>query len=176
MSGFLRPEAARFLRRWWEVLAALAVVALGVWIALRPGPIVQGFGFVLMLGGALAAIPALRRARFAPAGEGAGVVQVDEGRVVYMGPYSGGAVSLRELQALSLRVDHLGQRAWVLTEPGQMLVVPVDALGAEALFDAFTSLEGLRPQRLSAALRTVQEGTTMVWRRDAPAPHHALTR
>jgi hypothetical protein len=46
-GGFMRPEAAAILRRWREPLVALAVIALGVWIAARPGPIVQGFGWVL---------------------------------------------------------------------------------------------------------------------------------
>jgi hypothetical protein len=46
-GGFMRPEAAAILRRWREPLVALAVIALGLWIAARPGPIVQGFGWVL---------------------------------------------------------------------------------------------------------------------------------
>ena len=46
-GGFLRPEAAATLRRWREPLIALAMIALGIWIAARPGPIVQGFGWVL---------------------------------------------------------------------------------------------------------------------------------
>jgi cadmium resistance protein CadD (predicted permease) len=36
-GGFMRPEAAAILRRWREPLIALAVIALGLWIAARPG-------------------------------------------------------------------------------------------------------------------------------------------
>jgi hypothetical protein len=173
MSGFLRPEAAATLRRWREVLAALAVIALGLWIAARPGPIVQGFGYVLIALAALAMIPAIRRARFAAGGQGPGVVQVVEGRILYMGPVTGGAVSLGDLTSLSLRRDHTGDAAWILHEPGTLLVIPVDASGAEALFDAFTTLPGLGAQRLLAARQGSRMGEQTLWRRATPL---ALTR
>ena len=68
-----------------------------------------------------------------------------------MGPTTGGAVSLADLTSIAFRRDHTGSAAWILSEPGQLLVVPVDAAGAEALFDAFTTLPGLGAQRLLAA-------------------------
>ena len=165
MTGFLRPEVAVLLRRWAEVIAACGVIALGLWIAARPGPVVQGFGYVLMALAALALIPAIRRARFAAEGQGPGVVQVIEGRILYMGPVTGGAVSLAELTLLSLRRDHEGAAAWILTEPGQMLVIPIDAAGADALFDAFTTLPGLGAQRLLTARSNQRMGTQTLWRR-----------
>ena len=119
---------------------------------------------------ALALVPAIRRARFAGDGMGPGVVQVVEGRILYMGPVTGGAVSLGELSAIALRHDHTGAAAWILSEPGQMLVVPVDAAGADALFDAFTALPGLGGQRLLAARRKTRMGEQTLWRRvNAPA-------
>ena len=165
MNGFLRPEVAALLMRWREVIAACAVVALGLWIAARPGIIVQGFGFVLAGLAALALIPAIRRARFTSDGQGPGVVQVIEGRILYMGPATGGAVSLADLTALTLRRDQTGAAAWVLSEPGQLLVVPVDAAGADALFDAFTTLPGLGGQRLLAARQGSRIGEQVLWQR-----------
>jgi hypothetical protein len=173
MSGFLRPEAAATLRRWREVIAACGVIALGLWIAASPGPIVQGFGYVLAALAVLALIPAIRRARFASGGQGPGVVQVVEGRILYMGPMTGGAVSVGDLTSLALRRDHTGNAAWILSEPGQMLVVPVDAAGADALFDAFTTLPGLGGQRLLAARQGSRVGEQVLWRRASPL---ALTR
>jgi hypothetical protein len=168
MTGFLRPEVAVVLKRWREVLAGLAVLGLGLWIAASPGPIVQGFGYVLAALAALALIPAIRRARFGGGGTGPGVVQVVEGRILYMGPITGGAVALAELTSLALRRDHAGAAAWLLTEPGTMLVIPVDATGAEALFDAFTTLPGLGAQRLLAARNGSRRGEQMLWRRATP--------
>lgn len=168
MTGFLRPEAARALRRWREALIALAVVALGLWISLRPGPIVQGFGYVLIAVGALSLIPAIRRARFAAQGQGPGpgVVRVDEGRVLYMGPVTGGTIAIREMTALSLRRDAGGQAEWVLTEPGALLSIPVNAEGADALFDAFTALGGLSAPQLLRALDATAPGQQRLWTRD----------
>lgn len=165
MNGFLRPEVAALLRHWREVIAACTVIALGLWIAARPGIIVQGFGFVLAGLAALALIPAIRRARFASDGQGPGVVQVVEGRILYMGPTTGGAVSLGDLTAVALRRDHTGAAAWILSEPGQLLVVPVDATGADALFDAFTTLPGLGGQRLLAARQGSRVGEQVLWQR-----------
>jgi hypothetical protein len=168
--SFIRPEVGIHLRRWSEVIAACLVLGLGLWIAARPGPVVQGFGYVISALAALALIPAIRRARFAVEGQGPGVVQVIEGRVLYMGPLTGGAVSLGEMTTLSIRRDHEGGAAWILTEPGQMLVIPVDAAGAEALFDAFSSLPGLAASRLVAARQGQRIGTQTLWRRaDVPA-------
>lgn len=177
MAEFLRPDVTAALRRWREVLIALGVIAAGVWIATSPGPIVQGFGWVLAVAGALAMIPAIRRARFRASGEGPGVVEVDERRVIYMGPTHGGAVALDELDHLSVRRNAEGQAAWLLVEKDTLLAIPVDARGAEALFDAFSALPGLSAQRLLAARDLPQAGTTRLWSRaQGLPPERTLTR
>ena len=178
MSGFLRPDAVRSLRRWREVLAALGLAALGVWIAASPGPVVQGFGWVLVLVGAAALIPAIRRARFAASGEGPGIVRVDEGRILYMGPVEGGAMALDDIAELSLRRARDGGGAtWVLGGPDTVLEIPVDAAGGDALFDAFAALPGLSPRMLLSARADGRPGTLPLWRRGgALPPERTLTR
>lgn len=170
MSGFIRPEATAFLRRWSEVIIAVCTVALGLVIAARPGLVVSGFGYVMAVGGALALLPAIRRARFAASGEGPGVVQVDERRILYLGPQTGGAVALDELALISLRRGNDGTATWILVEAGQVLTIPVDAKGAEALFDAFTALPGLSAQHVLAVAENPHPGTHRLWARaQAPA-------
>jgi hypothetical protein len=177
MAEFLRPGAVAALRRWREVLAALGLIALGVWIAAFPGPVVQGFGWVLVAVGAAALIPAARRARFAASGEGPGVVRVDERRILYMGPVEGGAVALDAMQHLSIRRLEDGRAAWILVAEDALLAIPVDATGADALFDAFTALPGLSPQALLAARGASRPGTTRLWtRRGTVPPERTLTR
>ena len=74
------------------------------------------------------------------------------------------------MTSLSLRHDRGGQVALVFVEPGHMLVIPVNAAGAEALFDAFTTLPGLGAARILAARQSPYEGTRTLWRRaDVPA-------
>jgi hypothetical protein len=177
MAEFLRPGAAAVLRKWREVLIALGVIGLGLWIAAFPGPVVQGFGWVLMAGGAAYLIPAARRARFAASGEAPGVVRVDERRILYMGPVHGGAVALDDLAHLSIRRLEDGRAAWVLVAEDGVLAIPVEATGAEALFDAFTALPGLSAQALLAARDGAASGTTRIWSRGgALPPHRTLTR
>jgi hypothetical protein len=123
---------------------------------------------------------AWRRKRFAQTGEAPGVVEFDEGQVSYFGPNSGGAVALRELVELRLLMVG-GQRVWRLKQQdGQALLIPVAALGAERLFDAFASLPGMdtaalvaavdRPTTVSTA-RVVAIGhdSRVIWRHPARA-------
>jgi hypothetical protein len=81
-----------------------------------------------------------------------GMVEVDEGQVGYFGPGDGGFVGLPELVELRL-ITVRGGRFWRLKQAdGQALLIPVDAAGAERLFDAFASLPGMDTQALVTAL------------------------
>lgn len=165
MPEFFRKDATDRLRRWREPLIAAVLVAVGLWIAASPGPIAQGFGWVLALVAAVALVPAIRRARFTASGDAPGVVQVDERRILYMGPTHGGTVAIDELDQVSLRRMEDGRAAWVLVEGATLLVIPAEARGAEALFDAFTALPGLSAQAILAARDMPQPGTTRLWTR-----------
>lgn len=172
--SFFRPEAIAAVTRWREVIVAGVIIALGVWIALPPGGmIVTGFGYVLIGLGAVAMVPAVRRARFITGGQGPGVVQIDEGRILFMGPETGGAMALDDLSVLSVRRDRDGSTAWVLADASQLLVIPMDASGADALFDAFAALPGLHIDRVIAAVQSRTQGSQRLWARNAPL---ALTR
>ena len=169
--SFVRPELAARLGRWRE-LAAAAVVALAGFGLLRLG----GYVFV-PLGLAVLALAAgwatiaVRRLRFLRAVAAPGVVEVDEGQVGYFGPSFGGFVSLSDLAELRLTEFH-GKRQWRLrTLDGQVLSVPIDAAGAERLFDAFASLPGIDMAALTAALGHGQ-ATLPLWTR----PRAALAR
>lgn len=163
--SFVRPEARAALWRWREVLFGSLGAALALmWVA-------GSFGFVRMFAIALFAIAVIvilagiQRSRFRGRGGGQGVVQVIEGQVTYYGPLSGGAVAISELAALSL--DGRSKPAhWLLVpDHGAALEIPISAEGADALFDAFNGLSGLRTEHL---LRVKQAGATkmqVVWRR-----------
>lgn len=150
--SFIRPEARATLWRLREVLAAGGVALLGVWLALLGGVFLLGVGgLIVALAGGLALL-GLRRLRFAQSGEAPGVVEVDEGQVSYLGPAFGGSVSVPELVELRLLTAG-GRRMWRLKQAdGQALLIPVEAVGAERLFDAFSALPGLDTQALVDAL------------------------
>lgn len=172
----IRPGARRALWQGREVIAGAVLGLAGLWLIGQGGYLLVPLGAVVVLGGLALAVLGLRRLRFGALGDAPGVVTVDEAQVAYMGPRTGGFVSLVDLAEIRLlRLG--GRRVWRLKQTdGQALLVPLDASGAEALFDAFAALPGLSSADLVAALTaggdtgpglvsgTLSE-TRVVWRR-----------
>ncbi len=161
----IRPEAKAVLWRWREVLAGVALAGLGLWWLSGARLLLALPGAALALAGAALIWVGFQRQRFRSAGEGPGAVDVDEGRITYFGPLTGGAVSLRELTRLTL--DHGARPAhWVLRQHGQPdLAIPVNADGADQLFDAFATLPGFPMQQALRALHDGGTHETMIWQR-----------
>ena len=90
---------------------------------------------------------------------------VDEGVVAYFGPLTGGAVAMREMSELLL--DPTGKPPhWVLSQPGQAdLHIPLNAAGAENLFDAFASLPGIRTEFMLSQIKALPDQPVVIWRR-----------
>ena len=107
----LRPEALALLARLREPALGGVVLAMGLWVATRggwvlaaTGPLVAGLGLGWL-------VLALRRLRFRAGSAAPGWVEVDEGRITYLGPKLGGSVSLHdllEIRLLTLR----GRSVW----------------------------------------------------------------
>lgn len=166
----IRPAARDWLWQRREPIAALALCGLGLWLAMLGGWLLIPIGVGACLLGAGLGLSALRRLRFAQAILAPGLVEVDEGQVGYLGPAFGGFVSLPEVVELRL-VTINRRRLWRLKQAdGQALLIPVDAAGAERLFDAFASLPGLDTASLVASVQTFGPtgGTRVIWRRGAP--------
>lgn len=154
----IREGARAALWRWREVIAAGLVVAFGLWVASFGGWVLIPFGGLIAAFGAGLGVQAWRRLRFAQGADAPGVVEVDEGQISYMGPQLGGFVSVPELVELRL-VTLRGRRLWRLRQAdGQVLLVPVDAAGAEGLFDVFATLPGMDMAAVLAALSPEGEG------------------
>ncbi|PWE32294.1 hypothetical protein DDZ14_11240 [Maritimibacter sp. 55A14] len=145
-------------------MAGAAVALSGVWLIWRgTGWMTPALGALLLAGGAAAGYVALQRVRFRVAGDGPGIVRVTEGRLAYLGPHHGGAVSLQSLVEIALEPAPEG-RLWVLAHSeGPPLVIPVKALGADALFDAFAALPGLDPARLARAVDCPLPSRLVIW-------------
>ena len=148
----IRPEVLNLLRRANEVILAALLVAFGLWLIWLGGYLLTPVGMALSALGLSWAVLALRRLRFAQGSDAPGVVEVDEGQVGYLGPTAGGYVSLPELAEIRL-LTLRGRRMWRLKQAdGQAVLIPVDAAGAERLFDAFSSLPGMDSGALVQAL------------------------
>lgn len=173
MTGFIRPELRAALWRWRDILAGVALMAVGLWAALGPGGLLGIIGWVVVVAGLSLVTTGFQRWRFRAPRDGPGTVDVDEGQVTYFGPLTGGAVALREMTELAL--IRSGQTPhWRLTAGGEQVFIPVDADGADALFDAFTTLPGLKVQRMLAALEDGSDTDAVIWRRAPSDPGRLL--
>jgi len=161
----IRPDAQKALRRWRDALVGAAVVGLGLyWVFFTGGGLLHWIGYAVALGGAALLYAGIQRARFRQGGDGPGVVQINERRIGYFGPLSGGIVDLDELEALSL---DRGEKPphWVLVQKGQPpLHIPLTASGAEALFDAFATLPGIRTEHMLREMREPGRDIVVIWR------------
>ena len=176
----IRPAAAATLRRFSEVLIALALAGLGFWLMALGGWLLGPLGGVTIVLCLAWAVQALRRVRFHQPARFPGVVEVDEAQVGYYAPETGGYVSLDDLAELRM-VRLRGNRFWRLKQSdGQALLVPVDAAGSDRLYDAFAALPGMDTQALVAALEdatpagsplpvTAESIGPVIWRRPAAA-------
>ena len=172
----IRPEVSDAIWRAREAIAALGVMAFGLWLGWLGGYLLVPLGLSVAGVGAAWGLQALRRLRFAQGVDAPGMVEVDEGQVGYLGPDAGGFVGLPDLVELRF-LTIAGRRMWRLKQAdGQALLVPVDAAGAERLFDAFASLPGMDTQALVAALEPRPAAafglenvsdSLVIWRRSA---------
>ncbi|NJS39358.1 MAG: hypothetical protein HC783_10400 [Rhodobacteraceae bacterium] len=151
--SFIRPELAATLTAHRETIAAGLVGLLGLWLLVAgSGYVVPALGLTLFVFALAWGVQALRRSRFQQEGEAPGIVRVTEAQIAYLGPRTGGFVGLPDLMEVRL-LTLRGRRIWKLrpTE-GEPLHIPVEAEGAEALFDAFATLPGMDTAALVAAL------------------------
>ncbi len=170
----IRPEAMAFLHRWHEVGLSALGVALGLWLAAKGGIVLLPMGLALAALAAAFGILALRRLRFAGAGQdGPGLVEIDEGEIRYFSPDFGGVAPLRDVTEVRLIV-RAGQRLWRLRLDQGALEVPVDAAGAEVLFDALSALPGMDSAGLVAALEATAPDAlgAVIWRRPVARLQH----
>ncbi|MGB3247305.1 MAG: hypothetical protein WBB25_22450 [Sulfitobacter sp.] len=168
--GFFRPEARAFLWRWREVFLGGAVALIGLWLVLGPGLLLAVPGYALLGAGVVSIWLGVQRGRFRHAEGGPGAVQVDEGQVTYFGPLTGGTVSLREMDRLSLDRT-LFPAHWKLEQQGQPpLLIPVNAAGSEALFDAFATLSDLKTERMLHELRATRHHAVVIWQKHTKVP------
>jgi hypothetical protein len=150
--SLIRPELLAAAHRWREVIAALALALLGLWTAAQGGYLLTPLGLAVLAIGLGWALTSWRRLRFQQDGEAPGIVRVTEAQIAYYGPRIGGFVGLPELSELRL-LTLRGRRIWKLKQgDGATLHIPVEADGAEALFDAFATLPGIDTAALVAAL------------------------
>jgi hypothetical protein len=171
MADFFRPEAKALIWRFRDVWGALSVLGLGIWWAITGLGFVQWLGFAIAALGAMLLVAGVQRGRFRQGSDGPGIVQITERRLAYCGPLDGGVMDINDLSRLSF--DPTGHPApyWILTGPEEGdIAIPTTATGAEALFDAFSSLPGIQTEKMLGVLSDPPEHRVVIWLR----PVHLL--
>ncbi|WP_439123110.1 hypothetical protein [Marivita sp.] len=164
--SFIRPEVRAMFLRWREALVGAAILLLGLYwsFGVTPG-LLSWVGYLALIIGAILLFAGVQRGRARMGGGGPGVVQIVERRIGYFGPLNGGLVDLEAVTSISLDpTEH--PRHWIIThEGGPALHVPINAEGADVLFDAFSSLPGLSPGRVASTLKHEGTAPIVLWRR-----------
>lgn len=172
MSDFLRPEARALIWRWRDALAGTLLILVGLWWALRSFGVMQWLGYLVVLLGVIVAVAGAQRARFRQNGTGAGVVQVNERRLTYFGPLDGGVMDVADLTRLELDPTAHPDPNWILSGiGGQRIAIPINAAGAEDLFDVFAALPGIKTADMLDVLTSTPDVRITVWSRVRPLLH-----
>lgn len=168
----MRREVRELIWRWREVLFALVLVVLAAWWALSSFGFVQWFATALVALGLVLAVAAIQRARFGMSRGGLGAVEVDEGVVSYLTARVGGQVEIADLTAVTLLPAQKGPAYWQLEATSSSpLLIPLDAFGAEKLFDVFVSLEGIKTERMLSHLKAAPDLPVVIWRKKTVTLH-----
>ncbi|WP_224824930.1 hypothetical protein [Cognatishimia sp. MH4019] len=165
--SFIRPEAQKTIMRFREVLVGAGLDVLGLVLILTGRGLAVWIGVAICIGASILLVAGIQRARFRNGAGGAGVVNVVEGAVSYFGPLTGGAVSIREMNRLSFDPRQTPPH-WVLEQTGHdPLFIPMDAEGAEALFDAFEGLKGLNTQYMLRVMNDPPAAPVTIWQHES---------
>lgn len=171
----MNPQAIAFLRRYAEpaIAGGLAVLlARSAWVTAAAGGSLVWVGFEALaaLAASLWALTALQRQRVAAGsqrgGLSPGVLRVEEERIGYFGPESGGFLAMDQVESVALCRGADASWTWYLMGPDQhTLTIPGGALGAEALVDALAGLPEFETARALDVLSRDREGCVTVWER-----------
>ena len=163
--SFIRPELLNGFWRWREALIGLFVACCGMFWAVTQNGVLAIVGTSLAIVGALIIFAGVQRTRFRVGAGGPGVVQVHERLVTYYGPLDGGSVSIDALVSVQLDPRSKPAAEWILTEAGGQppLRIPTNAENAEALFDVFAALDGIRTENMLTKLRNNPGEQVVIW-------------
>lgn len=174
--SFIRPRVRAVLFHWRAAIVGAGLVLVGIYLV-ATGLTAQRFiGFGVIGLGLVIVWDGIRRARFPAPGGGAGVVEVDERRITYFGPEGGGSVSIDGLLSVTIVTTDMGPFAsdlfWQFQDTAdQQLIVPSNAEGAEALFDALSALPGVNYGAVIAASGSTKPQSFDIWRRSPRRLH-----
>ena len=165
MRDLIRPEVRIFLKHYAQALTGAVLTALALyWTLTIPGVLHWITGAFAVIAAALT-VDGIRRGRLLrESDEVAGVLEIDERRILWMTGEGGAALSINELVEVDL-LRRGRNTFWRLKDRGgQALLVPYTAKGAEGLIDGLAVLDGIDFSLAAKALGRKDDHTTVLWR------------
>ncbi|MEM6308298.1 MAG: hypothetical protein AAF701_09965, partial [Pseudomonadota bacterium] len=150
--------------------AACAAMA-GVYVLLTTRGAGYAAGGVFLMIAGLMAHDAYRRLRFPTGQGGRGMVEIDERRITYFTAQGGGSISLDDVTRIEAHRNRRCQVTWVFYASDDMLSVPANAMGSDALFDAFVALPGINHAQAQAAASGEGPDVFLIWQKDRSTLH-----
>ncbi len=151
-----------------------AVLVFALWLYLRADATGNAALLVIasiLIGGSFALLfLAIRRVRLHTEKHGFGVVEVEERKITYFGPDTGGAVSLDDLSKVEIvsarAAGYVDVTYWQLTDRwGNVLIIPAGAEGSDAMVDSFAALSGVKYDLIIAAMAAADEAVFTIWKK-----------
>lgn len=168
----VRPEVKEAVWRFRDTIIGVAVSLLGLYWAINGVGFMSILGTSLAVAGALLVFAGIQRGRFRAGSGGTGVVHVLEGQVTYYGPVEGGSIVISDLDRVELNPQAKPSGEWVLYDPSTTpLRIPTDAEGADALFDVFAALDGIKTENMLTMLQAKPDQQVVVWQSQAKTLH-----
>ncbi|MEL7277477.1 MAG: hypothetical protein AAGK98_13480 [Pseudomonadota bacterium] len=163
--SFIRPEVSGIIWKYREPIIWVPVMLSSLWMLMNArGFLMIALCAVLYAVSTAFLLVSVQRVRFRQATASAGVVVIDERRVGYFGPVTGGSLEMDELGELELIMAD-NEPQWRLTDKtGQCITVPTAAKGADGLFDLFTALPGFSMDAALRALEARSEVDVSLWK------------
>ncbi len=168
--NFIRPGIRTHFYKWSEAYLVALVLIIGIRIFIRgleiESIVYEAIGVATAILGLVLLRGTIQRIRFRRNQEAPGMVDVTEREISYFGPMHGKTVSLESLIKIELRESEAYASVWVLhNSEGDPMIVPTSAKGSDRLFDAFTSLSGVKMDALVKAVNTVPVHNHVIWER-----------
>ncbi|MBU0644131.1 MAG: hypothetical protein KJ731_10170, partial [Alphaproteobacteria bacterium] len=84
----------------------------------------------------------------------------------YFTPYTGGQVEIDAMSSVTLIPAVKGPAHWQFDAPGQPpLLIPLDAFGADRLFDVFVTLDGIETEKMLRQIKQTPDHPVVIWRK-----------
>ena len=171
---FFRPEIHRTLRKWAEPIVMLVILLLALWMYFhaeaRANAPLQVIAVLLTAAAAALLVLSVRRVRLHTDKRGFGMVEVQERKIIYYGPDTGGAISLDDLTKVEIVATHatgyIDVTYWQLTDQwGSILIIPLGAEGSDAMLDSFAALPGVDYDLIVTAMSATDNAVFTIWKK-----------